>query len=587
MKANLKRLGYLLGTSIEEIILIGIILLNILDFIELLSPDWDYAKKILSWTALGYLLYKADLTMIFFGKTDKKVNLILILSFFSLTFKNMIAYAISSINEITLNGFKSWGLYQTGVNIISKGSTIVTIPYEEFSKAINGTPSQMDTLAGALTINADSLVNDVFVNVTHGESWQLVQIETAFPIHRWFNFLIDNSQMLIEISITVGLISLFTIAVYAMLQLEINRPSTLAILKDLWPGCGKFGEVMLTFFLFNAFFVIIFNLMMEWLAIAIDAPLLVIALLFYLLVWIKHHKKFSTNSLIFRLGNLGEGFYTRFIQLLKTKDGILLGVSGMLVLHLLTDIGIFLIPYTIGIHDSLYFRQFMHDHNVIFNLLGLFGFESNSLFIQDTLGRTMFEIIPIFIIYALNIITILMLLLIPTILWYIKVRRVDLILSKYINPLLISCFAVFLLSPAFRIKRIGEGATNIVGVDILTQSITSTAKLPFMIIIVISIILFFGVLILERNDKLKTLLTEFSILLVLLFFGYYITLYFFDIIIHYANFILESFKNINIATGIYFLFLMFITSIFYIGGFISYIYELLRPAKELDSSDIE
>lgn len=546
----------------------------------MLSPDWDYAKKILSWTALGYLLYKANLTKIFFGSESKKIDILLIFSFFSLTFKNMLAYAVSSINEITIQGFKSWGIYQTGITSIPKGSTIINIPYNEFQNAINGTASQMDSLANHLTIEPSlSMANNLFANVSLQGNWELIQIDTIYPVHRWFNFIIDNSQFLIESTITIGLLMLFMIAIYSVLQFEIKEPSTLSVLKKLCPNCSKFGEILLTFFLFNAFFVIIFNLMMEWLAIAIDAPLLVVALLFYLLVWIKHHKKFSTNSFVYKLGNLGEGFYTRFIELLRTREGILLGVSGMLVLHLLTDIGIFLIPYAIGIHDSLYFRQFSHNHDVIFNILGIFGFESSSIFMQDILGRDMIETISIFTIYLLNLLTIFMLLIIPTILWYIKVKKVDLILSKYMNPLFISSAACFILSPAFSIKRIGDNASNIVGVDILTTSITTTVKLPFIWIPIIACFLFFAILLLERNSKLKTIITEFSILIVLLFFGYYITLYFFDIIIHYANFIIESLKNINIATGIYFIFIIFTTSVFYIGGFIAYIYELFKPSN--------
>jgi len=39
---------------LEEVILILIIILNVLDFFEILPADIDFAKKIISWTALGY-----------------------------------------------------------------------------------------------------------------------------------------------------------------------------------------------------------------------------------------------------------------------------------------------------------------------------------------------------------------------------------------------------------------------------------------------------------------------------------------------------------------------------------------------------
>ena len=96
---------------------------------------------------------------------------------------------------------------------------------------------------------------------------------------------------------------------------------------------------------------------MEWLAIAIDAPLLVIALFIYLFFVIKHHKGFHAESMIFKLGNVGERFYEKFISLFHSKRGLFLGIAGMLVLHLLTDVGNFVIPYTFFSHDPLYFEQ--------------------------------------------------------------------------------------------------------------------------------------------------------------------------------------------------------------------------------------
>ena len=59
-----------ISQRIEELILILIILLNIFDFFELLSADLDFIKLIISWTVLGYLIYKASLTKII--KSDIK-----------------------------------------------------------------------------------------------------------------------------------------------------------------------------------------------------------------------------------------------------------------------------------------------------------------------------------------------------------------------------------------------------------------------------------------------------------------------------------------------------------------------------------
>ena len=134
-----------------------------------------------------------------------------------------------------------------------------------------------------------------------------------------------------------------------MLRLEVKKPSLLAALGEH----GKLGRnpfrilwrYLLVFLAFAGFFVVVFNLVMEWLAIAIDAPLIMLAILFYLFIIIRHYKKYNVESLIYRIGEFGENFYEKFISLFHYKRTIMLGISGMLVLHLITDAGSFIIPY--------------------------------------------------------------------------------------------------------------------------------------------------------------------------------------------------------------------------------------------------
>ena len=78
---------------LEEVILILIIILNVLDFFEILPADIDFAKKIISWTALGYILYKASLTKIFFNNQKMSIDILLIMSYFMLIFKNIIIFS--------------------------------------------------------------------------------------------------------------------------------------------------------------------------------------------------------------------------------------------------------------------------------------------------------------------------------------------------------------------------------------------------------------------------------------------------------------------------------------------------------------
>ena len=56
---------------IEEILLSALILIQILDFLEILPGDLDFLKKFISWTAIGYLFYKASISNILFGSKIK------------------------------------------------------------------------------------------------------------------------------------------------------------------------------------------------------------------------------------------------------------------------------------------------------------------------------------------------------------------------------------------------------------------------------------------------------------------------------------------------------------------------------------
>ena len=85
--------------GIEEVILIIIVLLNVFDFFEALDPTWDYVKKIVSWTILGYLLYKTSLTNVFFGSKHKDTDFLIVFSYFLLITKNFTYYATVALDE--------------------------------------------------------------------------------------------------------------------------------------------------------------------------------------------------------------------------------------------------------------------------------------------------------------------------------------------------------------------------------------------------------------------------------------------------------------------------------------------------------
>lgn len=76
--------------GVEEIALSSIILLNVMDFFEILPPDLDFVKKIISWSFLGLLIYNASVTKILFGVKHKYQDILLILGYFGLMLSDVL-----------------------------------------------------------------------------------------------------------------------------------------------------------------------------------------------------------------------------------------------------------------------------------------------------------------------------------------------------------------------------------------------------------------------------------------------------------------------------------------------------------------
>tara|TARA_Y100000294_G_scaffold175696_1_gene196377 strand:+ start:1381 stop:2145 length:765 start_codon:yes stop_codon:yes gene_type:complete len=228
---------------LEELILAILILLNILDFFEILPADLDYIKKVISWTALGYLLYKASLTKIFFNNHYKYVDILLILSYFMLIFKNIIIFSSGLIEEFVV--------------------------FYDFQK-----------------------------------------------------FIVDNASLLELYFLIIGSILILLSAIYSSFFIKVKKPSLMHIIHEEGKPNNPYRylvRVIIVYLVYMAFFVVVFNLIMEWLAIAIDAPLIMLTILFYLFIIIRHYQKYDAETLIYKIGECGEKFYEKFISLFHYK----------------------------------------------------------------------------------------------------------------------------------------------------------------------------------------------------------------------------------------------------------------------------
>ncbi len=588
MLENFGKIKRKLAYFIDEIILVGIILLNVLDFAQVLSPDLDYAKKILSWTALGYLLYRASLTEIFFGTKKKLVDGLLIISFFLMTFKNLIGFAAGTLNEIKLKGFSYWGALFSA-DKITPDAKVVDVTYPDNSVNLTNIDqvtikpemfNAIEGLADKVTINPEFPMgpNQVFINLSNSISHHVLEVQTQYSVHRWLNFIMENQATILNSTLVAGMIMLVAIAIYATLKIRIKKPSIMHIIHEegLPPrGLKNISKRFLTiFFLLIIFFVAIFNFAMEWLAVTIDAPIIVIGLLFYAMVWIKHHNKFDTHTIIYRMGNFGEIFYEKFMKVLKTRRGILLGFSGMLVLHLLVDLGAFFIPYTFGIYNSLYFEELGPNHQPVFNPGDLFSEEKNSLYGNDMIySDGIIQSLSITYNYVGNHLALLMLLFIPAMIWYKIFKRRKIYMSKTFMAVFLASFTCFILNPVYSITRIGD--ERLIGVDIQTQGLIQNASFAPLTVALISIFIGLIIYLISGRKELKKRINFAIIMIAVFYFAYYIFNYFIDISFYFINLINNRFIEGSYVLAFIFLLLFSINIFFYLGAFIAYIYEII------------
>ncbi|MFT4325971.1 MAG: hypothetical protein ACMXYK_00535, partial [Candidatus Woesearchaeota archaeon] len=499
-----------LNVGIHEAILVLLIVLNVLDFFHVLPEDVDYFKKVVSWIILGVVLYRVSISNIIVGVRHKVVDLILILSFFLLTLKNLTGYAKSVLSTI------------------------------HFS-------------------------------------------ELDFFVFDLYTYIVRHNHIFERNFFYVGIIGIILSSIYLGFKLPVG-PCVMNWVHEKY----VIQRIVSIHFVLLGFFIVIFNLMFEWLAIAVDAFILVSTILFVLFIAIKHRHKVKPAKLIEEVAIDAEVFYEKFIELLHYKKFLPLAVSGMLILFVLTEIANYIIPYLTGLFDVIYFGSFQNTafdvgRMPFFNLGDFFNPEA-SLFAKQSAFASIPFALAIATTYVLNIVAILFLLFTPAIIWYHRFKQRQLpidqnrnyVTKHWFNVFFFSSLVVYILRPAFTFDIIRTTSTatvaqRIVGVDIGTQAIILDG---------LYVILFFAFLVgllVHVLHKHKYVWTDFALLISFSFFSYYTYLFLLAQIELYKGLI-----AMGGILGLYFLFFaILLFSLLYFVGYVNMIYLYLPKFLKL------
>ena len=477
MNLNLDSIKNKISSKIVlQLYFIFFILLNIFDFLNFLSGDIDFFKKILSWILIGYVFYKASFSKIFVGY---------------------------------VNRYFDW-MYMIGFCFIG------------IMKSIYHYVSVSD-------------LNEYFVF-----GWFLKFFSTDFELFLTYNFLIGS----------------FIVIITSIYLLKNYKPKKNSLIGSFnLSSYLKF--VGAQYFILSAaslfFGLVVFNYIMEWFALAVDSIILVLGLIFYIFMYLHKHTKLNTDNILSTISNTGNNFYQNLITQFSNKKTFMIGVSFILLLHLLVDIGVYLVPFLTGLQNTLY-GSFVVDSIPIFNFISF----SESWFYID-MSRVGFEIISsisLFIIHMSSVVIVFLLMSLPFYYFYKNISFKKIKLSKILEILFLICFLIQLI--VFAMPNLTNPITfsvgsefQVSGVDLNTNSVLTLGgdySIQLLIVLVLSLILF-----VESLYLIKSSINEFiskkviSTIVLVFFFGYILVFGYTTVSSEFENTFLKD--NINVQTG--------------------------------------
>jgi hypothetical protein len=501
-----------LGEFALEFYLIALIIINLTDLFDMLPGEADIAKKIFSWVVVVHLLATISMSTIFFGERRTWVDRQLIIAFTLLSMQTILAYAVEVIRRF--------------------GADPSYLTFTPLVKLL------------AMISNPAVLIS----------------------ISNWLKY--------------VGFAWLAALAFYCALNVSFSERSVLGVMHEEGPPTRRFLKTTIRFLLvlivLNAFSLFVFNLLLEWMGWAVDAPLLVVALAYYVFLAVKHYfltgRGYNLIEFLEQVENFSESFAKRFVELFHDRQTFYIGFVGLLVFHILTDIGTFLIPYVTGLERQLYGSL----HEVVGHSPLFVG--EGALLVRDAATLSLPDLGLLLSVYILNVIAILSFMLAPVYLWYCLYTGTRIRWGTTFVVLFgISC-TVFLITPTFNLAPMAASAAHgdiMMGVDMTTHSIFESGR---SVITSLAIGLFVGIilLLLSLHGSTRAVASRAVLVTLMTLFAFY-TAYYFISIYHFSMLQISSVisQGSHYMTAIVFTY-FFLTFILYICGYILFAYLLWR-----------
>jgi hypothetical protein len=380
----------------------------------------------------------------------------------------------------------------------------------------------------------------------------------------FYNLVLSNAALIEKTSFWLGGVLLLVIA-GALVHEKVKKPCILSIIHEGKKAAGVRHSVvrfLSIYLVLISVFVVVFMLAIEWLAITVDAPVMMIVLFFYLFVIVKRGRRMDTESFLFRVSESSEGFYSRFISLFHSRKTITTAITGLLVLHLLVEIGAFVIPYTTGLMYPAYFEQLGAGHAPLGPLMANDFAMAGSALLQ----------MGVLIVYSLNVLAVLMLFFGPAYAWSCLYRKKRIALTN-IFWLFFGGMTVFVLLPVFKIGQVKSAM--LLGADITTQQIPVLQNVLLVLITALVVMAIFYILGLRSIRQT----TKLAFLVVFVYFGIYLYHFFISLAKYYIKAVTLLAQGKQYFIAAHMLIFFTITILLYIGGYIMFLHEAYLKQK--------
>ncbi len=374
----------------------------------------------------------------------------------------------------------------------------------------------------------------------------------------YFSFMLRNTIVIEKVAFYIAGVLLLVIAFYTAKQLSIRKPSIMHLIHEEGKPPKTYFKIFVrfitVFLVLISFFIVIFNLFIEWIGYLQDDAITILSIILIFVIINKHSSRLSEYKLFKKINNLSEKFIDRIFEFLKSKRHIFIALSGILVLHLLTDFLVFIFPLFIGKISVSYLGTLEAEHPTIFELAITEISQANGL-----------EKFYFLYLYTAELIAIIFLMLFPLYVWYLYYTGREMKINDKIIAIFLASLIPFVFAPIFKLASISRG--YILGVDIKINSISFAAIVDLQYIVLASILVFFlTFLAIHYFAFLKKLLIYISFLPLAIFVIRYVYLFLKDLLIFY----LEAINNFLLTNEIFFVFyfsiFLIITALFYILG---------------------